>query len=29
VSAVPTLVYGERTLVGFQPYDAFRRLIVG
>ncbi len=27
VRAVPTLVYGGRSLVGFQPHDAFRRLV--
>lgn len=29
VSAVPTLLYQGRSLVGFQPYPAFRRLVTG
>jgi len=28
VTAVPTVICGDRQLVGFQPYDAFRRLII-
>jgi predicted DsbA family dithiol-disulfide isomerase len=29
VTAVPTSIYGEEALVGFQEYDAFQRLIQG
>ena len=29
VTAVPTSLYGEESLVGFQDYDAFQRLIQG
>jgi predicted DsbA family dithiol-disulfide isomerase len=29
VTAVPTLIYNGRSLVGFQDYPAFRRLITG
>ena len=29
VTAVPTLLYEGQSLVGFQPYPAFRRLITG
>lgn len=29
VTAVPTLIYGDRSLVGFQPYENFRKLISG
>lgn len=29
VTAVPTLIYNGRSLVGFQGYPAFRRLITG
>ncbi len=29
VTAVPTLLYEGRSLVGFQPYPAFRQLITG
>lgn len=27
VTAVPTVLHAGRTLVGFQPYDAYRRLV--
>lgn len=29
VTAVPTLIYGNRRLVGFHPYEDYRKLIIG
>jgi len=29
IHAVPTLLYGERRLVGFSPYETMRQLITG
>lgn len=28
ITAVPSMFYGDRRLVGFHPYDAFRKLIL-
>ena len=29
VTAVPTIIFNGRRLVGFQPFEEFRRLITG
>jgi len=28
ITAVPSMIYGDRRLVGFHPYDEFRKLIL-